>query len=430
MPPPAGEDVAAVDAARVALADADASMTAGRFQAAKTNVAEARLDITGIDYPPIMAEVLQAEARILYHFGEYAEAEVIGTRALELALHRRDWQRAQQTALLLMRIVGDVQGRSIEAIQRYRLLAEQLASDDPGERAFLAEVVAAVHDAAGQHDASERAQRQALQLWTEHHGESHYETALARAHFGAMLLDHEKPAEAEREIRQAIEVLESELGSEHPTVAKTRHNLALAAARQGKLDDAEASFRSAAATLEATFGPEHPDLAMIHRNTAEVLQAKGDHERALSEAQRAVELWSKTTGEDSVQAAIGHDILASVLSDMKRYDEAEAEHRRALAIREATYGPDHLETAYTLNNLSLALFGQGNLEEAESLQRRALEIKIQTLGPDDPSIAGARENLANTLAARGKNDEALKLYDALGPDFATQAQAVRAAMAH
>jgi tetratricopeptide (TPR) repeat protein len=149
----------------------------------------------------------------------------------------------------------------------------------------------------------------------------------------ALLLQEQKPQEAESLFRQASRLNGTTLGRTHPETATTVNNLASLLLAAGRVAEAEPLQRQALKSLEASLGVDHPRVAVAASNLADILVAKG----ALA--------------------------------------EAEALYRRTLAIDEKAYGPDHAEVAADLDNLATLLDRRGRSSAANALRQRAESIR-------------------------------------------------------
>jgi tetratricopeptide (TPR) repeat protein len=149
----------------------------------------------------------------------------------------------------------------------------------------------------------------------------------------AVLIQEQKPKEAESLFREASRLHAASLGRNHPETAATLNNLASLLLAIGRVAEAEPLQRQAVAALEASLGSDHPRVAVAASNLADILAAKG--------------AWA----------------------------EAEALYRKTLAIDEKAYGPNHPEVAGDLENLASLLERRGRNAAARPLRQRAEAIR-------------------------------------------------------
>jgi len=198
----------------------------------------------------------------------------------------------------------------------------------------------------------------------------------------------------------------------------------------GQFDEARDDYRQAIDQLQ-----NRPDrLDQVGRLHA----ALGAAYDALEQPERAANHWEKAISSfEQHEPPLELDIaaMANNLGFLKKssgdYDAAETFFLRALEILHAQLGPDHEETATVTGNLGALYQACGFYEQAREMHMIALDSRRNVLGEDHPDTAQSHNNLALALAATGDRswarrhfENALAGYEALGPDYYPDLEAV------
>ncbi len=407
--PPLPADAATVDAARAELARARASADAGRSEDARGAIEAATAMIAELDYAPVRVEAAHAHGVVLYRNGEYDDARAALREALRLAAGLRYRDRVQSIASNLAYVVGYELHRYDEGL-RYAEISKALTEPGTKADADLANDVALILDAKGDHDAAEAEHRRVLALRERLLGPDHPDVAASRNNLANSLYAKGELAAAEAELRRVVE-LRAALGSDHPDVATAHGNLAVILVARGKPAEAERESRAALELMQRVLEPDHPRIAMAHNNLGDVLFELEDFDAAEAELRRGLALAQTAVGETHPQTAWTRNTLAKVLRAKGEHAQAEIENRRALELLEQELGPDH-ERVAQVRVLHGTLLGElGRYEEAEAEHRSALAIREKVLGADHHYVAASRLNLAQLLLERGRVDEAWELAD-------------------
>lgn len=409
--PPSDEDAPKVDALRVALADAHAARLAGRFDDAQAALESAHEALRQTSYEPAEIEYGHVEGALFKNQGRYDEAEKAYRGVLELATRRLQPGAMRDAAIELMTLVGAEQKRGEEALQSFRMLAEQLSAGDLRSEARVASGLGFVLFSERRYAEAEEQIRLAMKLMTQHRGPDHLEVAHLHEALAQMLMYQGRLDESETEERTALEAFERLLGPEHPRLASSRVTLGNVLFYQGKLDAAEEAYRLALAAQHKALGPNHPALAGSHTGLGMVLDSRGDLASAETEFRRSLEIKETALGPDHPETAQARANLAELLSIRGKYDQAEEQARLALKSYETELGPDHPDVAGQRMGLGRILLKQEQYEAAAAEQRKAIEIFDAKLEPGHPDATLCRTELALALLGLGQHDEALPLAE-------------------
>lgn len=248
--------------------------------------------------------------------------------------------------------------------------------------------------------------RRALAINEKNLGAHHPHVARSLYQLGSLLINVERPAEAEPLLRRALRILEQHTETGHADLIRTLNELAILLLNDNRHTEAEPLLRSAIAIEEQHFGPNSPHLAAKLNNLGLLLQETDQLAEAESIFRNLLSFSEKRFGPDHPNVAEDLNQLASLLANTNRPEEAEPLIRRALAIDEQYYGPDHHVVAGDLNHLAGLLQASDQLYEAEQLVRRALAIDEVYFGRNSPEVAGKLNNLAVLLQDTNRMEQA------------------------
>lgn len=112
-------------------------------------------------------------------------------------------------------------------------------------------------------------------------------------------------------------------------------------------------------------------------------------------------------------------------------EAAETHFLRALEIVHSHFGQDHEQTATVSSNLGALYQAAGYQEQSREMHMMALETRRKLLGEEHPDTAQSHNNLALALLntgdrswARRHLEKALAGFEALGPEYAKDLEAV------
>ena len=367
--PPPKEHVAAVDAIRSDLADAEAKANAADFDTALVIARRAESASAQLDYEPIRAQSWLALGDALVDLAEYEEAETWVRRAVDVSVRIDHRVLATDSTLTLMSLLAKSLKRPAEGLA-LRDVARGLSMGSPA-------------------------------------GEAHYHQVLAMAQGSAGRFD-----EAVAEQRRALEILEETLAPGDPRLATVRANIGLSLYERGDHAEAEAELQAVIELHIAALGEGHPQVARALTNLGSVVFAQGKHDEAIAVFQRAVKLWLASMGPDHPDTAAARNNLGAVYCTLGRFEECEREFEASFETRERRLGADHVDTIGSRVNLAGIAKERGHVERAESMYREAIESYTRVVGAEHVLVANVRNNLGNALRLRERFEEAGREYAA------------------
>ena len=307
------------------------------------------------------AELL-AEGRRRYEAGDFADAEPLARRALELR-PRSGPAGPRAEALQLVAEIAFSQGRYPEAQDVATEARDLRTAGSPEEIAetdnLLGIIALARGDAAGARPLLERglAAREAAL------GRDAADTIESLNNLAAALAREGRIDEAIALNRDSLDRCGRAFDEPHRALAVTLNALAV------KLDRSEATraeagelYARALVVAEAALGPEHPMVATLLANRATQLLNAGDPEAARPFVARSVDLHERRHGPSHPNTATA--LLNAV--ELARVDGDPATARvlveRALAIRLAVFGPTDLRTRQLIVRLLTILGSLGTAD--------------------------------------------------------------------
>jgi serine/threonine protein kinase/Tfp pilus assembly protein PilF len=372
------------------------------------------------EQPGVEAELSYTLGEVYFDLNEFAKAETMHRRALEL--RQRLLGKDDPVLALSTSHLGRVclaRRKMIEAEELLRqALAVQLKTPGPeaADTLFTLEELSVALNAQGGKDKKTEAEtllRQSLAAKRKLFGVDSVEVAAALEHLTEVFRLEGKLDEAERDYREAVasgrKVLETHLSlypKGDPGLADSIFGLARVLQARGNANEAEPLFREALAMRRSIYGDDHPDVASTIYYLADSLLGQRKLLEAETLFREAIEMQRKMYGNENQLLARSMANLANVLSIQGRPTEAEPLFNEALAMRQKLLGNESSEVAWSLDNLGSFLYYQGRWHEAESPLREALAIRRKVYSNNNPLVLGTLDLLAMTLARQGKLIEA------------------------
>ncbi|HEY5629301.1 MAG TPA: tetratricopeptide repeat protein, partial [Candidatus Limnocylindrales bacterium] len=278
------------------------------------------------------ALALLAEGRRRYEAGDYADAEPLARRALELLSSDATGDRLARSGAV------QLAGECAYSLGRYR------------EAGDLADEALALRAGASDADVAE-----SMNL---------------RGIVDLSLGDHERGHER---VASALRLREAALGADAQDTLESLNNTGVALGRLGRMDEAIAVHEEALRRCERAYPEPTRELAV----TCNALAVKLDGDDATRD--RATELYGRAL--EAAEAALGpeHPMVATLTSNIGtgRLNAGDLEAarpllERALVLHERRHGPRHPSTATVLISCAALELRQGRATESRALADRAL----------------------------------------------------------
>jgi tetratricopeptide (TPR) repeat protein len=198
----------------------------------------------------------------------------------------------------------------------------------------------------------------------------------------------------------------------------------------GDMELARDDYRQAIDQLQ-----DRPDrfdqVGRLHAALGAAYDGLGREEQAISHWQKAVECFEKHEPPLLLDIAAMANNLGFIAKANGDLDTAESQFLRALEIVHSQLGQEHEQTATVSSNLGALYQAAGFYEQSREMHMIALETRRSILGEEHPDTAQSHNNLALALLKTGDRswarrhfEKALTGFEVLGPEYATDLEAV------
>ncbi len=198
----------------------------------------------------------------------------------------------------------------------------------------------------------------------------------------------------------------------------------------GYFDEAREDYKQAIDQLE-----ERPDqfamIGRLHAGLGAAYDGLGRVDKAADHWQMAIEYFEKHEPPLMMDIAAMANNLGFLFKTHGDLDAAETFFLRALEITHSQLGQEHEQTATVSSNLGALYQAAGFHEQSREMHMIALETRRNLLGEEHPDTAQSHNNLALALLntgdrswARRHFEKALAGFEALGPEYADDLEAV------
>lgn len=255
-------------------------------------------------------------------------------------------------------------------------------------------------------DEAEQYTTRALRGFRRVLGDEDPETLACLHQYGLILLMQEKWDEAEVLLLETLEAQRRVLGGDHEETLLTLTSIGGLLRSVGRLEDAEPYYREALGGFEIVLGKDHPLTLTTAGSLGLLLQLQGRTEEA-ERSLRAVYLERRRVLGDMHHETFNSLInYGNILRDQGKYGEAEPYLREAVESSRLISGEDHPSTLLSVFMLGSLLQQRGDLDGAEHFTLRALEGQRRVLGNDHSHTLASINNMGWVLRQQGRLGEA------------------------
>ena len=198
----------------------------------------------------------------------------------------------------------------------------------------------------------------------------------------------------------------------------------------GNYELAREDYRQAIDQLQ-----DRPDrfaqIGRLHAALGAAYDSLGMEERAVSNWKKAIDFFERHDPPLLLDVAAMANNLGFIAKSNGDLEAAEAHFLKALEIVHSQYGQEHEKTATVSSNLGALYQAGGFHEQAREMHMIALETRRTLLGEEHPDTAQSHNNLALALLntgdrswARRHFEKSLAGYEAIGPEYADDLEAV------
>jgi len=401
-PPADAESIGRATDLRASLAELTARRIAGSFDALEGETVELVARARTAEYPPVLAEALLEQGRVLSSLGRAEAAEAAFDESFYVATAAQHRTVALAAATELVMEVGHALARLDDGMEWSRHASALLTTlpPDPEASAKLDWAVADLHTDRNQLDLARTLLERGLATY-EAAGLAQRAAAM-HASLGFIALRAGDLDEGARRLGLARDLAAARLGPHHPDTAQPLIGLATIEQRRGNLDAAAELMQQARAIYEDVFGPEHVNVAGCMHNLASIELARGNAVAARDLLEPTLALRERLLGVNHPDIAGTLGLLGVVYEELGDFRRARDANERGLAIAIATYGPRHPRVADILHNLGTLAATQHDTARAIDVYERALAIRIESQGADHPDVAMLYGNLGRAQLEAGE----------------------------
>ncbi|HUQ82288.1 MAG TPA: serine/threonine-protein kinase [Gemmatimonadaceae bacterium] len=331
---------------------------------------------------PVVAKATNSLGQVLYDRGSYAEAEKILKEAARLYTRGDTVTPGLASSLTNLANTYFYLGNYAVADSLNKRALEMDRHLYGARHAYVADVLinlGAIRQEQGQYVDAERYYREALEINTGWYGTNHPETASNLTALGRALVSQKRLADAEGVLAQALAISERVYGPVHPRVASAVNEIARVKQNQDKLDEAEAGYRRMVDIYKSVYNDKHYLISVALSNLAGVFQARKDYARAEATFREAIARYEGLLPPDHQLFGIARVRLGRALRLQGRFADGERESMAGFGIlmKQATPSPTWVQWA----RADLAL-------DYDSLGRAAEAVKIRA---DSTAMAASKQ---------------------------------------
>ncbi|MEZ4450665.1 MAG: serine/threonine-protein kinase [Nannocystaceae bacterium] len=409
VPPDDPRLAARIGEARAALAEAHAHELAGRFTRG-LEVIDA-IDVDGLDYPPLDAELGLRAGSLLSEAGHHARSYDRLTGALSVAIASGHDQVAAAIATRrdFVRVARLAQAREVlEGAPLVEGLVARLGGSREGRRLAADHLnnLGIARALLGAYDESLAHFREAVDARRAALGDEHPDVIYALSNLGLALVNLHDAREAVHQLRAALEAATRLLGPRHPHVVLLSINLARGALNLGQRREAAVLLGDALAVQTELLGADDPDLHYVLAQLGDLDLAERRCVEAGERFGRALRLLGGETGAHNPAALPALLGLARASVCRRDFNRARVLHERALLLAEETYGDDDLWVAEVLDAVGDAGLEERGPEEALAHYERALALRRAALPRTSVLLADSHARIGEAHRRAGRLDDA------------------------
>lgn len=260
----------------------------------------------------------------------------------------------------------------------------------------------------GDYASAERILRRHLDATTETHGERAGQTARLMYELAETLSMLGKDVEATALYRQAASIAEDVFGPDHTETARALAGLAHTHRRIGESAEAASLYTECIRIVEQNHGAPHPDLVQYRCQLGMCLQEGNRMSReAIGSIEKGISEATALYGGQSYVVALEERHLGLALMTQLRYEEAYPVFERCLKTLAEYFPPRHPYLSKALKGLAWTCFRLGRIEEALVAIDEAVSIQENADGADRYELAYLLNQRVGIELVAGHWDDAL-----------------------
>lgn len=343
--------------------------------------------------------------------GDYGLARKHLTLAYETAIkHFGEVHNEIHECLLALAYLTETDGNYAEAEVLYKKsldVAKQLNSEDKTER-----VAKSMSDLAGLYRFQDRFPeaeallREALAMQQNYFKEEHLHTLSTKRILAGLLREADRFEESEALYKNIIQARTEILGPEHIEVLHTWNSYSQLLDKKGDSQGALDAISNVIDTLESTRKGTHVSLPALYHNRAYYQKSLKLYDAAIADFDLSIKTQDAVGMEaDHPNRAYPIEAKGTVQMDLERWEDAKQSFLLALEIRYKHFDKDHRLILPVRSKLGKVLTELGEHEEAEIHLREIIQPNIDKHGPEHDETQISVERLIKVYELLGQQDQ-------------------------
>ncbi len=373
-------DSEAASSDRSAIDEARASLSAGRYDAARESLD--RVLATLDEGDPLWLEVVSLQGEAALEAGAAEESAAAFERVLERASGARGLLPTATASVGLVEVQSGLSKTDFDAaaiLARAAAIAVASAGNPPRLRTRLESARAALEIEQGNFDDGMALIEHARGVLAELGDDTRLEQAELALLAAKALFRKQQFDPASRLADESLAIFEETLGPDHPTVGQALLLPGSVALVRGDLEAAQHHYTRAVEIFERTVGAGHGDHATALLSLANLARAKGEYETARDLTAKALVGLVASFPEDNRRVMAARANLASLDHQLGNLAGARARYQDIATLQRKTLG-EHYELSITLANLARVEAELRDLDAARAAATEALEIRVEVFG--------------------------------------------------
>lgn len=373
-------DTKAVSSDRGAIDEARASLSAGRYDAARESLE--RFVATLDEDDPLWLEVVSLQGQAALEAGAAEESAAAFERVLERASGAGGLLPTARASVGLVEVQSVLSKTDFDAaaiLARAAAIAVASAGNPPRLRTRLESARAALEIEQGNFDEGIELVEHARGVLAELGDDTRLEQAELTILAAKALFRKQQFDTASRLADESLAIFEETLGLDHPTVGQALLLPGSVALVRGDLEAAEQHYTRAAEIFEKTLGKGHSDHATALVSLANVARAKGEYDTARDLTAEGLAGMVASFPEDNRRVMAVRGNLASLDHQLGNLDAARTRYQEIATLQRKTLG-EHYELSITLANLARVEAELRDLDAARAAATEALDIRTEVFG--------------------------------------------------
>jgi tetratricopeptide (TPR) repeat protein len=391
-----------------ALAKAEGSRFAGRYEEATRVANDAMAQSKALGYAPLEAEAAFELGYVWSYRSDVEKSVVFLEDAHHKALASRDFRTSARAAVELVLLFGSF-ARDYEKAAEWTKHADSAVAAAGNDKLLRSNLENNLGDIARQQNQLEEAlqhHQRALDLRKELYGPTDRSVAQSLNNLGMVKHAMGEYAAAASYYYEALGIFRSVLGEHHPHVGATAGNLGSIYLDIDNPEKANELFALALEIAVDTHGEESLPALRARFNATTVLGELGQQEQAYEQLLVLADSASKNFSEERLTLAQVTNSLGVIATQLDKFTLAEKHFRDAIALYKEVHGETHPDVFLATFNLGQALSRQERAKEALTLMDAVVAGYTEVAGPEHPMTANALSTRAEVFLKLGRADKA------------------------